>query len=138
MTVVNQTFAELQLNHKHIRDIEAYISTLHDHVLKWTKVSDTAFERIRTRLQIDRCLSALESVHLFLIHQLGRYQRQHKELETGLLTEDILQPTDLCKHLTTSRQGGLIAQRLEWYYEFVHIQAMREVEDHLVFTADID
>ena len=112
ITVVNHTFAELQLNRKHIRDIEDYISQLHAQLVKWTSISTIAFERVRASLRIDQCLSALESVHLFWIRQLRRYRRQRVALESGLLTEDILPPTDLREILKNSRRTGLIGMVL--------------------------
>ena len=92
VTVVNHTFAELRLNREHIRDIEAYISKLHDRITRWTAISTIAFERVRASLRIYQCLPVLECVCLFYIRQLSRYQRQRAALESGILTEDILPP----------------------------------------------
>ena len=67
VTVVNHMFAELRLNREHIRDIEAYISKLHDRITRWT----AAFERVRASLRV------------FYIRQLSRYQRQRAALKVG-------------------------------------------------------
>ena len=106
---MNRTFAELRLNREHIRDIEAYISQLRDRIRKWIAISTIAFERVRASLRIDQYLSALESVHLFWIR---RCQKERAALENGMLTEDILQPTDLRVILTTSRWDGQTAREL--------------------------
>ena len=137
VTVVNHTFAELRLNREHIRDIEAYISKLHDRIARWTATSTISFERVRANLRIDQCLSALESVHLYWVRQLSRYQRQRAALESGILTVDILPPTSLRFILATSRWDGRTAPRLEWYYQFVRVKYMWEDEQHLVLTADV-
>ena len=89
ITVINHTFAKLQLNRKHIRDIEDYISKLHTQLTKCMSISTIPSEC----LQIDQCLWALENVHLFWPRQLLRYHRQRAALESRLLTEDILPPT---------------------------------------------
>ena len=137
VTVVNHTFAEVRLNRKHLRDIEAYISKLHEHMTTWTAISTIAFERVRVSLRIDQCLSALESIHNYWFHQQDLYRRQRAALESGLLTEDILPPADLGTILAASRRVGQYAPGAEWFYQFIRIRPMWEDKEALVFTADL-
>ena len=76
--------------------------------------------------QIDRILSALESVHNLWLRESDRYQRQRASLELGQLTEEILPPNELLQILETSQGVGLFSPGLAWYYQNVSLVSVWE------------
>ena len=87
--------------------------------------------------QIDRILSALESVHNLWLRESDRYQRQRASLELGQLTEEILPPNELMLILENSQGVGLFSQGLAWYYQHVSLVPVWEETRRLVLTAQL-
>ena len=87
--------------------------------------------------QIDRILSALESVDNVWLHESDRYQRQRASLELGQLTEEILPPKELMLILENSQNVGLFSPGLAWYYQHASLVPVWEETRRLVFTAQL-
>ena len=114
ISVVNQTRAEVSLNRQHLVAVEQFAKELyaeletHRHVLDGFVGSLIVLEE---STQIDRILSALESVHNLWLRESDRYQRQRASLELGQLTEEILPPNKLMLIIENS-QGVFAGSRL--------------------------
>ena len=87
--------------------------------------------------QIDRILSALESLQNLWLRESDRYQRQRTSLELGQLIEEILPPNELLLILENSQGVGLFSPGLSWYYQHVSLVPVWEEIPRLVFTAQL-
>ena len=121
VSVINQTYNEMKLNRRHIRDVEDSISTLYEHVNTWITVRQAAWSRISASLHIDRCFDLLESAQILFDKRHRLYHAQRDALETGRHTEALLPINELGKILKHCNALGLFTTRREWYYEFVTV-----------------
>ena len=87
--------------------------------------------------QIDRILSALESVHNLWLRKSDRYQCQGASQEFGQLMEEILPPNELMLILENSQVVGLFSPGLAWYHQHVSLVPVWEETRCLVFTAQL-
>ena len=134
ISVVNQTRAEVSLNHQHLtKELYAELVT-YRHVLAGFVGSLIALEE---STQIYQILSASESVHNLWLRESDRYQRQRASLGLGQLTEEILPPNELLLILENSQGVGLFLPGLTWYYQHVSLVPVWEDTRRLVFKAQL-
>ena len=119
ISVVNQTRAEVSLNRQHLVAVEQFAKELYAELVTYRRVLDGfvgSLIALEESTQIDRILTALESVHNLWLRESDRYQRQRSSLELGQLTEEILPPNELMLILENSQGVGLFSPGLAWYY----------------------
>ena len=138
--VVNQTRAEVSLNRQHLVAVEQFAKELYAELVAYRRVLDGfvgSLIALEESTQIDRILSALESVHNLWLRESDRYQRQRASLELRQLTEEILPPNELMLILDNSQGVGLSSPGLAWYYQHISLVPVWEETRRLVFTAQL-
>ena len=132
ISVVNQTRAEVSLNRQHLVAVEQFAKELYAELVTYRRVLDGLVGSVialEESTQIDRILSALESVHNIWLCESDRFQRQGASLELGQLTKEILPPNELLLILETSQDVGLFSPGLAWYYQHVSLVPVWEEPD---------
>ena len=140
ISVVNQKRAEVSLNRQHLVAVEQFANELYAELVIYRRVLDGflgSLIALEESTQIDRILSALESVHNLWLRESDRYQRQRASLELGQLTEEILPPNKLLLILENSQGVGLFSPGFTWYYQHVALVPVWEETRRLVFTAQL-
>ena len=124
ISVGNETSAEVSLNRQHLVAVEQFAKELYAELVTYRRVLDGcvgSLIALEKSTQIDRILSALESVHNLWLRESDRYQRQRASLELGQLTGEILPPNELLLILEHSQGVGLFSPGLAWYYQQVSL-----------------
>ena len=140
ISVVNQTRAEVSLNCQHLVAVEQFAKELYAELVTYRAVLDGfvgSLIALEESTQIDRILSALESVLNLWLRESDRSQCQRASLELGQLTEEILPPNELMLILENSQGVGLFLLGLAWYYQHVSLVPVWEETRRLVFTAQL-
>ena len=115
ISVADQTRAEVSLNRQHLVAVEQFAKELYAELVTYRRVLDWfvgSLIALEESTQIDRILSALESVHNLWLRESDRYQRRRASLELGQLTEEILPPNELMLILENSQGVGLFSVSL--------------------------
>ena len=140
VTIINQTHDQVKQNSKHIREFDQYIALVEReiHIIR-VKMQGRVEEidRLKSTVETDRVLSAIEAAHNNWLRQVELYHRQRASLEMGRLTEDILPTKALIRILEQARRKNLYAPSAVWYYMNIRILPMWEDEQRLVFRAQL-
>lgn len=140
VSIVNQTHGQVRQHQRHIHSIEQYLTLVKReiHIIKHkmrTSVAD--IEVLKSTVEVERILSAVEAAHNSWLRQVDKHQRQRASLELGWLTEEILPVNELRQIITTSKKDNLHAPSTEWYYSHVRILPLWEEGRRLVFKAEL-
>ena len=140
VTVINQTHDQVNQNSRHIREFDQYMALVQReiHIIQMKmrgRVEE--IDRLKSTVETDRVLSAIEAAHNNWLRQVELYHRQRASLEIGRLTEDILPMKDLVRILEQGRRDNLYAPSAVWYYMNIRILPMWEDKQRLVFRAQL-
>ncbi len=140
VTAINGTANHAHENRRHIFKLQTATDKLFDAVALINN-QITKNEREITNLKIEDCILEtfiqLQFIYQSWLHSVDKYYRQRENLESGQLTEDILNPIDLNKILQQGQELGFDTLPQEWYFSHIRIEPLWEEGHRLVFRAKI-
>ena len=137
MTVVNQSRMYVKENREQLRTLTGHQQVVEQYLQNMSnRLADMELRlgAAELRLEMDRVISALETVYDLYQQDMRRHQEQRIALETGRLSEDLLSRTTLLSILETIRATGYnYIETLEWFYQYLTVQPVWQNDENLLF-----
>ena len=137
ITAVNQSRLYISDNrnsiihlNEHQKVVRKFLATIR-HKMKSIYLRVGALE---IRMEMNRVISSLETLHQEYIHQLKIYHIQKASLERGYLTETLLPVAVLESILHKASVAGYdIVSQIEWYYQTLTVEPIWQANNTLIY-----
>jgi len=131
LSMMNQTrHIEKELAHR-IQQVE---TNVRDALGLMKRSVDAALYRMRLEERMSRVIGTLEAAMTAHRTNVARYHRMEIQLESGELTEDLLNRDRLRSVLIAAGEAGFEALPMRWYYSHATVAAVWGEEEKLAFS----